>query len=129
MREKILTAFSFTGFDIDGYPGDAALRDAAAQGISWVSSYLTAPSHSNAGWPYYPTLKAARLNPWPIWVGAQVVGPGSHDVGAAQGAAEATACCDELDAKSYPAFIGVVFDTENGPPMPDIQVQHLTAWR
>src|ERR1019366_6621118 len=74
------------------------------------------------------TLKATGLNVLPIWVGAQVIGPGSHDVGAAQGAAEAAACIAELTAKQYPAGMGVVFDTENGPPVPAVQAAHLTTW-
>jgi hypothetical protein len=116
---------TYNGFDTDVYPGDAFLEAAAAQGFSWCNSYLVAPDHHDASWPNYLTLKATRLNPWPIWVGAQIAGP----EGQAAGTAEATACADELDAKGYPLNCGVAYDTENGPPVPAIQQEHLTAWR
>jgi hypothetical protein len=119
---------TFEGFDLDIYPGEAALLSASIQGFSWVAAYLEAPSHSNASWPDYPTLKATGLNVLPVWVGAQVVGLGSHDVGAAQGATEGKACVAELIAKGYPIGTGVAFDTENGPPIPLGQSAHLTAW-
>jgi hypothetical protein len=122
-------AETYRGFDIDVYPGAAALQDACAQGFSWTAAYLPAPSHHDAGWPDYPTLNASGLNILPVWVGAQVTGPGSHAVGATQGATEGLACCEELTARGYPFGCGVAFDTENGPPITPAQHDHLTAWR
>jgi hypothetical protein len=120
----------FRGFDLYADPGDAALADAKAQGFAWVASYLPgAPSHSDDSWRDYPTLAASGLNVLPIWVGAQSEGPGSHDLGEAQGAAEAEECLTTLDTLAYPPGMPVVFDTENGSPLTDAQTAHLTAWR
>lgn len=118
----------FQGLDLDIFPGVAALEDAKRLGYSWIASYLPAPSHHDAGWPAYPILEATGLNIWPVWVGAQVVGPGSHAVGPAQGKAEGLACVAALQARQYPPGIGVVFDTENGKPLTDLQQAHLGAW-
>ncbi len=119
----------YRGFDLDIFPGVAALEDAFAQGFSWCASYLPAPSHSNAGWPSYPILAATKLKIAPVWVGAQIEGPGSHAVGAAQGKIEGQNCVSELTTRQYPPGSGVVFDTENGAPLSPLQQAHLTAWR
>jgi hypothetical protein len=118
----------FRGIDTDIYPGAAALADLKAQGFSWTASYLEAPSHSNASWPTFAEITASGLNVIPIWVGGQITGPGSYLVSGPAGAAEATSCVNELQAKGYPVGFGVAFDTENGAPVPQNQTDHLTAW-
>jgi|HubBroStandDraft_6_1064221.scaffolds.fasta_scaffold09760_2 hypothetical protein len=120
---------TFKGIDTDIWPGAAALADLKAQGFSWTASYLEAPSHSNASWPTYAEITASGLSVIPLWVGGQITGPGSHLVSGPAGAAEATSCVNELQAKGYPAGHGVAFDTENGAPVPQNQTDHLTTWR
>lgn len=120
---------TFRGIDTDVYPGAAALADLKAQGYSWTAAYLESPSHSNASWPSFAEITASALNVVPVWVGGQVTGPGSHNVSGPAGTTEATACVAELQAKGYPVGHGVAFDTENGPPTPPNQIEHLTSWR
>lgn len=120
----------YAGFDRAACPSlDMMARLKKNTNLVWCGYYLPAPSQSGAGW----TGKRAALvaQGWglaPIFVGQQVVGPGSHAVSAAQGGLDGDRACAAMHAEGFPSGSFVYLDLENGLPFTTQQRAYVGAW-
>ena len=121
----------FAGLDIDQYPGDenmALLR--AKTNLAFTGFYLApAPSHQDTGWMAKRAVLAGQG--WgflPIYVGQEVVGPGSHSSSASAGAWDGARAAELAAQAGFLAGTYVYLDLENGPPMSPEQRSYIVAW-
>lgn len=121
---------AYAGFDRADMPDlDVMERLKDSTNLEWVGYYLHAPSQSGATWK---GKRAALVTQgWglaPIFVGQEVVGPGSHLVTAAQGAIDGASACAAMVAEGFAGGSYVYLDLENGPPFTDGQKAYVGAW-
>jgi Domain of unknown function (DUF1906) len=121
---------SFAGFDRDDCPDLAMMaRLKADTNLEWCGFYLPAPSQSGATWK---GKRAALVEQgWglaPIFVGQQIMGPGSHLVTMRQGRIDGLAACAALVAEGFPRGSWVYLDLENGPPFRPEQQGYVGEW-
>jgi hypothetical protein len=121
---------SFAGLDTDQFCGlDATKALAAETNVAWLGYYLEAPSHSNAGWMgNRASLIAQGFGLCPIYVGQQTIGPGSHNVTAAQGTLDGLDCAAKMASEGFPAGSFAYLDLENGAPFGAAQSAYVSAW-
>ncbi len=122
---------AFAGMDVDEFPGLAVMGALATQtNLAFTAYYLHAPSHSNAGWSgNRAALVAQGWGLAPVYVGQQIVGPGSHNVTAAQGALDGQDCAAKMAAEGFSPGSFVYLDLENGAPFVSPQTDYVSAWR
>jgi Domain of unknown function (DUF1906) len=121
----------FAGFDTDVYPGDAVMAWLLANtNLVWCAYDLGgAPSHDNASWMgKQAALTAAGWGIAPVYLGQQVIGPGSHNPSQAQGAIDGAQAAAMMASEEFPAGACVYLDIENGPPLTPEQQQYVPAW-
>jgi hypothetical protein len=121
----------FAGFDTDVYPGDAVMTWLQANtNLVWCGYYLGgAPSHDDTSWMgKQAALTAAGWGIAPVYLGQQVIGPGSHNPSQAQGAIDGAQAAAMMASEGFPAGSCVYLDIENGPPLTPAQQQYVPAW-
>jgi len=122
---------AFAGFDADIYPGDAVLGWLQANtNLEWCGYYLApAPSHRDQSW--LGKLAALRAAGWgiaPVYVGEQVIGPGSQNPSAAKGATDGAAAAALMASEGFATGSCVYLDLENGLPFPQSLQDYTAAW-
>src|SRR5215472_1533526 len=121
----------FAGFDISGYPGDAVMSSLKANtNLAWCGYYLApAPSHQDTSWMGKQAhLRAAGWGIAPVYVGQQVIGPGSHNPSAASGTEDGNQAVAFMTQEAFAPGSCVYLDLENGPPLTDLQRDYVTNW-
>jgi hypothetical protein len=78
--------------------------------------------------PAIPVLKSMGWGLVPVYVGQQVIGPGSHTVTAAQGVTDAQDAANLASSAGLDAGSVLYLDVENGAMMPNNQVDYVTSW-
>lgn len=121
----------FPGFDSSVYPGLPAMSWLRTNtNLQWCGFYLgPAPSHGNSSWMSH-RLDLVQQD-WglaPLYVGQQVVGPGSKLSSHAQGVTDGNDAIALMQAAGFPNGSFVYIDLENGPPLQAVQGPYLTAW-
>jgi Domain of unknown function (DUF1906) len=130
MRGESL-ADNYAGFDTSAFPGlDTMAWLKSNTNLEWCGFYLgPAPSHGAADWM---GERAALVGQgWglaPIFVGAQLIGPGSRDVSAAQGTTDGDAAADLMAVAGFAPGAHVYLDLENGPPFQAPQTSYVEMW-
>jgi hypothetical protein len=120
----------FAGFDVSGYPGDAAMDWLKANtNLVWCGYYLVAPSHQHSTW----LGKRAQLSDagWgiaPLFVGQQVIPPGSQNPSAATGVTDGNLAVDQMTNEGFASGSCVYLDLENGPPLTNAQRDYVSNW-
>lgn len=117
------------GFDVSQYPGNDTMRE-LKQYFDFCNLYLApAPSHRDAGWMQSRNfLGSIGYYIAAIYVGQQVIGPGSHKVNAAQGKTDGHDCVNLMLTAGFKPGDPVYLDLENGPPFTDDQRAYVDAW-
>lgn len=121
----------FAGFDTDIYPGDDVMSWLRANtNLVWCGYYLGgAPSHPDTTW--MGRLAALKGNGWgiaPVYVGQQVTGPGSRNPSAATGLQDGSQAALMMQNEGFATGSYVYLDLENGPPIPQAQMDYVTSW-
>ena len=119
------------GFDSYADPGDAVTEWLKANSnLRWCGYYLApAPSQWNRSWMGQRLgLQAAGWGIAPIYVGQQVVAPGSLDPCAATGERDGAAATVLMGAEGFADGSYVFLDLENGPPLPVAMADYARAW-
>lgn len=121
---------SYAGFDRADCPEISFMAKLKAEtNLVWCGFYLPAPSQAGTTWRGKRAVLAAQG--WgfaPVYVGQQVVGPGSHLVNAEQGTIDGAHACAAMSAEGFPQKSWVYLDLENGPPLGAAQRDYLAAW-
>jgi Domain of unknown function (DUF1906) len=121
----------FAGFDTDVFPGVPEMAWLKANtNLVWCGYYLApAPSHGDASWMGQRAgLQAAGWGIAPVYVGQQIVGPGSHDVSGQQGTIDGEDAVQLLTDEGFAAGTAVYLDLENGAPFAEPQSDYVVAW-
>ncbi|HEY5410340.1 MAG TPA: glycoside hydrolase domain-containing protein, partial [Caulobacteraceae bacterium] len=119
----------YVGIDTDQFPGLAQLLAVSKAGVSWCGYYLVAPSHQESGWSgQRAAVEAAGLACVPIYVGQQIVGPGSHRTGPIQGTMDGNDAAAKMQAEGFRPGQVVYLDLENGAPFAAPQTDYVAAW-
>lgn len=121
---------TFAGFDRADCPGLGALYLLKLKSnLQWCGYYLHAPSQPASTWKgKRAALVAQGWGLAPIYVGQQIVGPGSHNVTAAQGAVDGVQTVNDMQAEGFPLGSTVFLDLENGPPFTSVEQSYVSAW-
>jgi hypothetical protein len=121
----------FAGFDTDIYPGDDVMSWLRTNtNLAWCGYYLGgAPSHPDTTW--MGKRAALQGNGWgiaPVYVGQQVTGPGSQNPSAATGLQDGSQAALMMRSEGFAPGSYVYLDLENGPPIPQAQMEYVTSW-
>lgn len=118
----------FAGFDRSDFPGSTVMTWLRANtNLRWCGFYLRAPSHPDQSWTgWRASLIAMHWGFAPIYVGQETMGPGSHNVTAAQGTIDGADACSRMAIAGFPAGSFVYLDLEN--PDPAHQDAYAAAW-
>jgi hypothetical protein len=121
----------YAGFDADIYPGDDVMSWLRANtNLVWCGYYLGgAPSHPDMSW--MGNRAALAANGWgiaPIYVGQQVIPPGSLNPSAATGVQDGTQAVSMMQNEGFASGSYVYLDLENGPPLPQSLQDYVTNW-
>jgi hypothetical protein len=122
---------AFAGFDSYGYPGDETMDWFKANtNLVWCGYYLApSSSHNNPSWMgKQAALAAAGWGIAPVYVGQQVIPPGSMNPTIATGQADGAQAAGYMASEGFPAGSYVYLDLENGPPLTSAQQDYVTAW-
>ncbi len=98
--------------------------------LVWCGFYLgPAPSHHSDSWM---TQRAQlQANGWglaPLYVGQQIIGPGSHNPSTPQGVVDGHHATQLMTAAGFPQGACVYLDLENGLPFPPLLQQYTVSW-
>lgn len=118
---------SYRGFDTDQFPGLETMAALKGQ-FDFCGFYLVAPSHKDSGWA--GQRQALLVQGWslvPIYVGQELIGPGSHLVTAEQGTIDGEDAAAQLVAEGFPLGTTVYLDLENGPPYGKAEAGYVEA--
>jgi hypothetical protein len=118
------------GFDISTAPSPVQLTQ-LREHFDFCGCYLApAPSHQDRSWMVAGIANARHLGFrfLPIFVGQQVVGPGSHNDTAAQGQQDAFKAAQLMHAAGFALNAPVYLDLENGAPFPPAESAYAFAW-
>ena len=121
----------FSGFDSSAYPGDEQIDWLKANtNLVWCVVYLSpAPSHEDASWMGKRTrLAAAGWGLVPIFVGRQIIPPGTLDPTADNGATDGAKAAELTASEGFAAGTSIYLDLENGPPFESPQTDYVQAW-
>ena len=122
---------AFAGFDASSYPGDNAMKWLRQNtNFVWCGYYLgPTPSHPGRDWMgKLAFLKSLNWGIAPLYVGQELIGPGSHHTSASQGAVDGAQAAKFMKDEGFDAKSIVYLDLENGLPFPDIQRSYVRAW-
>jgi Domain of unknown function (DUF1906) len=115
--------------DASTYPGDDAMTALAAMGFGACGYYLApTPSHKNTSWlGRRQGLTDGGFALLPIYVGEQVIPPGSQNPSAAKGTIDGADCVRLMTAEGFPSGSTVYLDLEDGS-LPDALADYTGAW-
>ena len=121
---------SFAGIDCSEFPGLDMLAVIKGQtNVTWLGYYLDAPSHPNSGWcGQRGALDILGFGLAPIFVGQEVIGPGSHVVSGQQGTADGLQAASEMADEGFAPSTCVFLDIENGGPISAAQMSYIASW-
>lgn len=118
------------GFDVSSPPSPMQLVELRKH-FDFCGCYLgPAPSHGDRGWMIAGISNARHVGFkfLPIFVGQQVIGPGSHNDTIAQGDADAAAAAHLMSMAGFAPTSPVYLDLENGAPFPPAEGAYTMAW-
>lgn len=117
------------GFDASQYPGVNNMR-VLRRYFDFCGFYLgPAPSHRDTGWmSHRDELQRMGYRLMPIYVGQQVIGPGSHDVSGASGAQDGAHAAGLMASAGFAKGLPIYLDLENGDPFPPKERSYAFAW-
>jgi len=122
---------AFAGFDRSDYPGDTIMqRLIHTTNLRWCGYYLApVPSHPGTSW----MGKRAFLTNlgWgiaPLYVGEQVVPPGSQHPSAPKGTTDGNDAVSLMTSEGFHPGSCVYLDLENGPPLPQRLREYVNNW-
>ena len=122
---------SFAGFDSYAYPGDDVLTWLSANtNLEWCGYYLApTPSHREASWMgNLAKLKAGGWGIAPLYLGEQVIPPGSQHASAAKGTEDGADAATLMTSEGFVNGSCVYLDLENGLPFPQSLQDYTAAW-
>lgn len=122
---------AFAGFDRSSFPGATKMAKLKANtNLVFCGFYLApAPSHGDIGWMgQRAALVALGFGIAPIYVGQQVIGPGSKKPSAAQGTTDGKNAVALLKKAGFPTGTFVYLDLENGAPLPQNLADYVGSW-
>ena len=122
---------SFAGFDRSDYPGDDVMTWLLANtNLVWCGYYLApVPSHQSTTWmTTRAALQAAGWGIVPIYVGQQVIPPGSQNPSADTGQRDGAQAVSLMNSEGFAPGSYVYLDLENGPPLPQALQDYVAAW-
>lgn len=122
---------AFPGFDASGFPGLQATSWLKSNtNLKWCGFYLgPSPSHPGADWMAH--TQALMQQGWGIaslYVGQQIMGPGSHHTSGAQGTADGADAVSLMHAAGFAPGRFVYLDLENGAPFTQPQHDYVAKW-
>lgn len=117
------------GFDISAFPG-VPLMKSMRNYFDFTGFYLGgAPSHPDLSWMQRKSdLRAMGFMFMPIYVGQQILGPGSHNDSPDQGAKDGVQACDLMAQAGFAKGSPCYLDLENGAPFPPAEGNYANAW-
>jgi hypothetical protein len=117
------------GFDIYDCP-DVKVLTAMRAHFYWCGFYLgSTPSHKGVAWMgRRQQLLNLGFRLAPLYVGQQIVGPGSRIVTAAQGSVDGHHAASLMDNAEFQPTDAVYLDLENGPPLSLPQRDYVASW-
>jgi len=121
----------FAGFDRSDYPGDAVMAWLKANtNLVWCGYYLApSPSHPGTTWmTRRASLQAAGWGIATLYVGQQVIPPGSQNPSAETGVSDGNQAVSLMGSEGFAAGSCVYLDLENGPPLTDPQRDYVANW-
>lgn len=97
--------------------------------LVWCGYYLAAPSHPHSTWlGKRAQLSAAGWGIVPVFVGQQVIPPGSQNPSAATGVTDGNQAVTQMTNEGFALDSCVYLDLENGPPLTDAQRDYVNNW-
>ena len=121
----------FAGFDRSDYPGDAIMQTLLnTTNLRWCGYYLApAPSHPGTSWMgNRAKLVAMGWGLAPLYVGEQVVPPGSQHSSAVKGTQDGADAVALMQGEGFAPGSFVYLDLENGPPYQPPQSDYVNSW-
>jgi hypothetical protein len=121
----------FAGFDRSDYPGDNILQWLKQNtNLEWCGYYFgPVPSHGGTTWMgRREALAAAGWGIAPLYVGQQIIAPGSLNPSAATGVQDGSQAAGLMSSEGFPPGSYVYLDVENGPPMTDPLTDYIVNW-
>ena len=120
---------AYAGFDRSDAPTPAQLDWLQAHSnAKWLGGYLPSPSHGARTWcGLWQGLRAKGWGLAPVYVGRQVMGPGSHDVTAANGAIDGADAAAQMATEGFAPGSFVYLDHES-PSQAFITSGYTAAW-
>ena len=116
---------TYLGFDTYACPTPAQLV-LLRQKFDFLNYYLRAPSNNGARWKgRRDALVKQGWGIWPIYVGQQLVGPGSHSVNPTQGTLDGHQAVQNLKEEGFAPDTILTIDLENGLPFPDAEKGYI----
>jgi hypothetical protein len=118
------------GFDSDIYPGDAIMGwFKTSTNMAWCGYYLApAPSHHDTSWMGKRAgLAGAGWGIAPLYVGEQVIPPGSQHPSAAKGTDDGNQAAQLMASEGFAPGSCVYLDLEDGS-LPQILSEYTAAW-
>jgi hypothetical protein len=122
---------AFAGFDRSDYPGDTIMTTLRQNtNLRWCGYYLApAPSHPGTTWMgTRDFLVGLGWGIAPLYVGEQVVPPGSQHPSAATGTTDGNDAVGLMSDEGFDAGSFVYLDLENGPPLPPQLRDYVNSW-
>jgi hypothetical protein len=121
----------FAGFDSSSFPGLATMAKLKQHtNLRWCGFYLApAPSHASTAWMGQKTgLDAQGWGVAPLYVGQQVIPPGSQQPSQAQGQIDGADAVGLMKSAGFAVGRFVYLDIENGAPLTAAQHLYTAAW-
>lgn len=118
------------GFDVSTAPSPVQLTQ-LRRTFDFCGAYLApAPSHQDRSWMVAGIANARHLGFrfLPIFVGQQIVGPGSHNDTKLHGDIDATTAAARMHDAGFALGSPVYLDLENGAPFPPAEAVYTFAW-
>jgi hypothetical protein len=119
------------GLDRSEFPGAHVMTWLKANtNLEWCGYYLApSPSHSGTSWMgHRNALLGEGWGIAPLYVGQQVIGPGSHHPSQHQGQVDGREAVTLLADEGFPAGTCVYLDLENGLPFPQALRDYVASW-
>ena len=122
---------AFAGFDTSAFPGTSVTSWLKAHtNLQWCGFYLgPSPSHPGADWmSHLADLMAQRWGIASLYVGQQVMGPGSHHTSGPRGTTDGRDAVALMQQAGFATGRFVYLDLENGAPFTPAQHDYVGSW-
>jgi hypothetical protein len=122
---------AFAGFDSSAYPGDSIMKWLRTNtNLVWCGYYFgKTPSHTGTDWMGKRTvLQGLNWGLAPLYVGQELIGPGSHHTDGAHGAVDGKDAAQFMSDEGFASGSAVYLDLENGLPFPQKQKDYVKNW-